>query len=272
MIMIYIFFAIILVFALYTLSTIGRKGKSGFEKFQQYLYAHRGLHGPGAPENSMAAFKKAKELGFGIELDIHLLKDGELAVIHDSSLERTTGQNGIVENLTRDDLKSYYLEGTSETIPLFSDVLALYQGTAPLIVELKCVSNNYAALCEKACSMLDAYGGLYCLESFDPRCVHWLKKNRPDLIRGQLSENYFKSPNCKLPWILKVVLSWQMMNFLVMPDFVAYRFRDRKHPSNWFSRKLWKLHGVSWTLQSNRDLQIALNDHCLGIFEGFLPE
>ena len=106
-------------------------------------------------------------------------------------------------------------------------------------------------------------------------CLLWsrhLTEHRPDLIRGQLSENYFNTPNCKLPWILKVVLSWQMMNFWVWPDFVAYRFRDRSHPSNWFARKLWKLNGVSWTLKSQQELNQALTDNCLGIFEGFSPE
>lgn len=270
--MLYILIFILLLLVLYCLSTNGRRGQPGFEKFRGFLYAHRGLHGKGVPENSMLAFRKAKEAGYGIELDIHLLKDGDLAVIHDSLLKRTTGQEGIVEDLTGEDLQNYFLEDTLETIPLFSQVLELYKGAAPLIVELKCVGNNYDALCRKACQMLDRYNGLYCLESFDPRCVHWLKKNRPDLIRGQLSENYFKTLNCKLPWILKVVLSWQMMNFLVMPDFVAYRFRDRAHPSNWFSRKLWKLHGVSWTLKSQQELDEALADNCLPIFEGFIPQ
>ena len=54
-------------------------------------YAHRGLHDKevGSPENSLAAFKEAVESGYGAELDVHLLKDGNLAVIHDSSLFRT---------------------------------------------------------------------------------------------------------------------------------------------------------------------------------------
>ena len=271
MIMVYILITLILLLVLYALSTNGRHGQPGFDKFKPFLYAHRGLHGVGVPENSMLAFRRAKAAGYGVELDVHLLKDGDLAVIHDSLLARTTGRDGIVEDLTGEELKDYYLDGTLETIPLFSQVLELYNGAAPLIVELKCVNNNYAALCEKACRMLDGYNGLYCLESFDPRCIHWLKKNRPDLIRGQLSENYFRSPNSKLPWILKFFLSWQMMNFLVKPDFVAYRFRDRAHPSNWFSRKLWKLHGVSWTLKSQQELQEALADNCLAIFEGFNP-
>ena len=67
----------------------------------RYRYAHRGLHSkPHIPENSMAAFAKAAAAGFGIELDVHLTKDGRLAVIHDSSLKRTCGEDLIIEEIT----------------------------------------------------------------------------------------------------------------------------------------------------------------------------
>lgn len=219
----------------------------------------------------MKAFRKAKESGFGIELDVHLLKDGNLAVIHDSSLKRTTGREGWIEDLTTEELTGYYLEGSLESIPTFRQVLELYQGEAPLIVELKCERGNYAALCEAVCRALEDYSGAYCLESFDPRCVFWLRKNRPQLVRGQLTENYFRSKTSRLPWHLKLVLSFQMLNFLTQPDFVAYRYKDRKHISNFFCRKLWHLHGVSWTLQDKQEYSIALREGWLPIFENFIP-
>lgn len=257
---------------LYLISTAGRKNHSGFQHLQGWYYAHRGLHGNGVPENSMLAFERAKQAGYGVELDVHLLKDGSLAVIHDSTLKRTTGREGIVEDLTAQELEVCYLENTYQTIPLFSQVLDLFDGAAPLIIELKCVQDNYAQLCARVCQMLDGYQGVYCLESFDPRCVYWLRKNRPDLIRGQLSENYFKSPGSKLPWFLKLVLSWQMLNICTYPDFVAYRFRDRGHISDLVCRKIWHLHSVSWTLRSQEDFQTACVDGSLPIFEGFIPQ
>ena len=85
---------------LYLLSTRCRRGHPGLKDLQGWSYAHRGLHGDGVPENSMAAFKAALDAGYGIELDIHLLKDGNLAVMHDSLLNRTTGQPGRIEYLT----------------------------------------------------------------------------------------------------------------------------------------------------------------------------
>ena len=106
----------------------GRSGHNGLADLRGWSYAHRGLHREGVPENSMAAFRDALDGGYGIELDIHLLKDGTLAVMHDFDLSRTTGQPGRIEDLTTDELKNYRLEGTEETIPEFMDVLTLYHG------------------------------------------------------------------------------------------------------------------------------------------------
>ena len=95
--------------------------------------------------------------------------------------------------------------------------------------------------------------------------------NRPDLIRGQLTENYFKTKN-KLPAILKFLLRHNMLNFLTRPDFVSYRFSDRKDTvTNFLCRKLWRLQGVTWTLKSQKDFDTAVAEGWLPIFEGFKP-
>ncbi|MBR4863953.1 MAG: glycerophosphodiester phosphodiesterase [Oscillospiraceae bacterium] len=258
--------------ALYVLSTRCRHGHKGLQALCGHGYAHRGLHGEGVPENSMTAFQRAKEGGYGVELDVHLMKDGELAVIHDAKLLRTTGAPGVIEDLTVADLPQYKLEGTEETIPVFSDVLKLFDGKVPIILELKCQDNNYAALCQKACDMMDNYNGPYCMESFDPRCIRWLRKNRPDVIRGQLTENYFKGSAAKLPWVLKFVLVNQILNFLLLPDFIAYRYKDRKHFSNFLTEKLWGCQSVTWTLTAPEQYETAVKEGRIPIFEGFLPK
>ena len=268
-----IYFGIVLaaIFLLYILSTYCKKVHPGLSAIQGWAYAHRGLHGQGVPENSMAAFRRARDAGYGSELDVHLLADGNLAVMHDHKLERTTGAPGVIEDLITTDLFKYKLEGTNETIPLFSDVLQLYSGAAPLIVELKATGKNIHELCEKTCQQLDSYSGAYCVESFDPRCVYWLRKHRPDIIRGQLTENFFASPTSKLPWIIKFIMRHQILNFLTKPDFVAYKYADRKTISNVICRKLWHTPGVSWTLQSKDEYDTATSEGWIPIFEYFLP-
>lgn len=262
---------VIVLILLYLLARMGRRGHPGLEALKGWRYAHRGLHTQGCPENSMAAFRAALEHGYGIELDVHLLADGQLAVIHDSDLKRVTGRGGRIEELTAPQLNEYYLAGTRQTIPLLQQVLELYQGKAPLIVELKTADNNSAQLCEAACRLLDSYGGSYCIESFDPRCVLWLKKHRPDVIRGQLAENFLKDKEENAPWIWRFLLTHQLLNFVLRPDFVAYKFADRKNPGNFLARRLWGVQGVSWTLRRKEELDTAVKEGYLPIFENFTP-
>lgn len=261
---------ILLICALAVLATIGRKGRPELETLRKWSYAHRGLHGQGRPENSMAAFRAALEGGYGIELDIHLLKDGGLAVIHDSPLKRTTGCEGRVEDLTTEDLTNYRLEGTDETIPTFRQVLELYAGKAPLIIELKPVDGNHAALAKAAVEAMEGYEGPWCMESFDPRCIQWLKQNRPEVIRGQLAENFMKT-GTYLTWPVRFALTHQLLNFSTRPDFVAYKYADRKTLSNTLCRKLWGLQGVSWTLRSKEEYDTAVAEGWIPIFENFIP-
>jgi len=90
------------------------------------------------------------------------------------------------------------------------------------------------------------------------------------LIRGQLTENFFRS-NSKLPGIVKFVMKYNLLNVATRPDFVAYRFTDRKNISNFLCRKLWRVQGVTWTLRTKEDFDIALQENWIPIFENFEP-
>ncbi len=255
---------------LYLFLIKGRTGHKGLSALRRWYYAHRGLHSPGIPENSMAAFRAAKEHGYGIELDVHLMKDGNLAVIHDSSLKRTAGADVRIEDLTVFQLDDYRLDGTDEKIPLLSEVLDLFSGEAPLIVELKTSKDNYAQLCETACKMLDNYNGPFCIESFDPRCIKWLRKHRKTIIRGQLTMNYLRSKS-KLPWLSKFAMTHLLFNVFTRPDFIACRFEDRKNLSNVLCEKYWGVQSVSWTLRTKENFETALHEDRIAIFENFIP-
>ena len=112
--------------------------KDILDELLKHRYAHRGLHKkPAIPENSMAAFRLAVEKGYGMEMDLHLTRDGKLAVIHDASLLRTAGVDLVIEDLTLEEAQKYMLEESSEVIPDFQEVLDMTAGRVPLIVELK---------------------------------------------------------------------------------------------------------------------------------------
>lgn len=261
---------LLIICLLYILSLQGRRTHPGMAALRGWRYAHRGLHNETRPENSMAAFRAALENGYGIEFDLHLLKDGNLGVMHDSALLRTTGCQGTMEELTTEDLKRYHLGGTEETIPEFRQVLELFDGKVPLIIELKSEKGNAAKLTETACKMLEGYHGPYCIESFDPYCIRWLYKNRPNIIRGQLAYNCTGVEN-GFPWLVRFITSFYLENFLTKPDFIAYDFETRKTLSNFLCRRLWGIQGVSWTLRTHEQFDEAVKEGWLPIFEKFIP-
>jgi len=97
---------------------------------------HRGACGY-APENTLASFRKALELGVaGVEFDIQLSKDGQPMVIHDATLDRTTNGKGAVSNFTYAELKKLDAGGGQKILHL-RDVLTLVDKRCDLLIELK---------------------------------------------------------------------------------------------------------------------------------------
>ncbi|WP_461752522.1 glycerophosphodiester phosphodiesterase family protein [Methanocorpusculum sp.] len=132
--------------------------------FTEYRIAHRGLfdNSTAAPENSLPAFKKAADAGYGIELDVQLTKDREVIVFHDDNLHRSSGVDTLISDCTYEMLQEYRLFHSDEKIPKLSDVLSQVNGTVPLVIELKNASaSEYAELCERTAACLDTYNVLF---------------------------------------------------------------------------------------------------------------
>ena len=263
--------ALLILLCVYLLLLRPRTGHPGWDALAAFRYAHRGLHDKqqGIPENSLAAFRRAVEHGFGAELDVHLLKDGTLAVFHDSTLKRICGVDGKIEDLTAQDLKNYRLLGTEETIPLLTDVLTIFEGKTPLIVELKVVAGNAAALTDATMELLKGWNGTYCIESFHPAAVAHLKNHYPNVIRGQLSENFFKSKT--LPAAIAFLTTFLLTTAFTRPDFIAYKHQDRRNISLRLMRKLYGVHEVGWTIQERSTMELLEQDGVTPIFENFIP-
>jgi len=232
-------------------------------------YAHRGLHNnqSEAPENSMAAFRKAVEAGFGIELDVQLTKDRIPVVFHDETLDRVCGVSGRVRDFTFAQLQQFPLCQSREHIPLFSDFLQLVDGKVPLIVEIK-VHEKADTVCEIADVLLRNYKGIYCVESFHPFAMKWYREHRPEVIRGQLSTDFDK-PGRKEPLPERAV-HYLLTNVLCRPDFIAYDHRHRHNISRLVCQLFHPLN-VTWTIKSQAELDTCRKDFDLFIFEGFIP-
>lgn len=251
----------------------GRGRKERMADFEGRLVAHRGLHDNGgpAPENSMAAFRAAVERGYGIELDVRLTADGQLVVFHDETLERAAGIPRRVADTEWSELRDVKLFGSEETIPRLFDVLAMVAGRVPLIVEIKC---EEAELVDKAAEEtafhLDSYQGISCVESFHPMVLRWMKKNRPETLRGQLSERFrgIKSPR----GIGAFFLSCCAANFWTKPDFIAYRWEHAEFLRFRLLRDLFHVETVGWTVRSEEELREASKDFDVLICEGFVQD
>ena len=268
----HVLLVLVLFFLLWFLLLRCRRSGRGWKKLLGRRYAHRGWHmKPAVPENSLAAFRRALDKGWGAELDVHLLKDGTLAVFHDSDLRRCAGEEGDIEDLDREGLARLRLEGTEEPVPLFDEVLALFEGKAPLIIELKSHRGNHKALTEAVIARLDRYTGDYCVESFDPRVLMVLRRERPAILRGQLAMD-FRPGGEPLPGWQRFALRNLLMNFLTVPDFIAYRFEDRQRLALKLCRRIWGVKEASWTLRSMDDLLTAEAAGAMPIFECFDPD
>ncbi len=231
-------------------------------------YAHRGLWNERRPENSLAAFCGAVEEGYGIELDVHLTKDGHLVVHHDDSLKRMTGVDVRIADCTLMEVRACHLPN-GEEVPTFDEVLEIVAGKAPLIVEVK-VERNAEALSRAVCERMRRYKGPWCMESFDPRAVQWFRKNAPDVIRGQLAFDHAGQGENLLLFLRDIGIASMLQNLLSRPDFVAFEACSERIGSVPFKLVKWmRPHLAAWTIRSQSDIDRLKGQYDLFIFEGF---
>tara|TARA_Y100000588_G_scaffold232690_2_gene246349 strand:- start:2181 stop:2915 length:735 start_codon:yes stop_codon:yes gene_type:complete len=171
------------------------------------LIAHRGISCQ-RPENTFASFDYALKLGIPyIELDLHLSSDGVPVVMHDETVDRTTNGSGPISDFTKDELMqldagSWFMsedgkQFSSETVPVFEDLLRKYSGQAHIFAEIKSKDPNLIPLVQ---NLIDKYGWLNTSQnrfghvpgisiiSFDRDQLLRSKKLMPDLGHGLLSE------------------------------------------------------------------------------------
>ena len=214
------------------------------------LIAHRGCHDieKNVPENSMLAFDKAVENNYIIELDVHILKDGNIVVFHDDNLKRMTGINKHIIDFSYDELKNIKLQNTNENIPLLKDVLKLVNGKVPIIIELKSDTKDYF-LEKELINLLINYQGKYAIKSFNPFSVRFFYKNYPDIIRGLIISEYNKKKK------KTAIFGKRMFNIIAKPDFISYDIRAL--PNRRITSYKKKGLVLGWTIRNNDDLKKA---------------
>ena len=163
-------------------------------------FAHRGFSGR-YPENTMLAFEKALETGCdGIELDVHLSRDGEIVIIHDEELDRTTDGRGWVKDHTLEQLRA--LDASAgykgvygvNPIPTLREYFELVKDTGILTnIELKTGVFEYPGIEEKTLRLIDEFGlrERVIISSFNHFSILRFQALAPDIKLGFLTESWY---------------------------------------------------------------------------------
>ena len=209
----------------------------------RHVFAHRGLHGAGTPENSPRAFAAAIARGLGIECDIQRSGDGQAMVFHDWDLDRLTAEAGPVARRTAADLGRIALTGSGDGIPTLRELLDQVAGRVPLLIEIKARRDlRVAPVCLAVRRALEGYRGAHAVMSFDPRVSRWFARQAPLTLRGLVVTE--ENDKTALGTLKRHLALWQ-----ARPHFLAYDIRDL--PSTFAARQRRRgLPVASWTVRT----------------------
>ncbi|MFD0962030.1 glycerophosphodiester phosphodiesterase [Paenibacillus chungangensis] len=202
------------------------------------IFAHRGASGY-CPENTMAAFRRALELGAtGIETDVQRTADGKLVLIHDESLKRTAGHAALVKDITYEEMNkldagSWYgkdAEFAGERIPLLEDLLALTKSTDTMInLELKNTVIPYEGMEQQVIDAVRKHGmsDRIVISSFNHYSLVLCKELAPDIRTGVLyMEGIYE------PWKYAAAIGADALHayrYAVLPEWVNEAREDGVH-------------------------------------------
>lgn len=206
--------------------------------------AHRGLHDKTLTENSMGSFRAALEKGYNIEIDVHLLKSGEIAIFHDYSLKRVCGKDVKIADLTLEDIKGDdYLLPCGEHIPLLTELIELVEGKTGILLEVKFAGFSYK-LEQAVLDIIKGKESFIALQCFSPYTMRWFRKNAPEFCQGLLTASVLlqlESPLLKS----------------VKPDFLAH---DVNAITPYFKKKVAKNNykTLYWTVRTEKSVVKAI--------------
>lgn len=234
------------------------------DEFLTRHYAHRGLFNKtDRPENSLAAFELAASRGYGIELDVQYTSDKKLVVFHDMTLERMTGEKGILSKTSWKTLESMQLLQSDQRIPLLRDVLNVINGRVPLLIEIKPNQAPQTVVALLRDDLRD-YTGPYLIESFNPLILKEYRHHENSVWVGLLLKKYSG-------FLDRVYLTSLFYAFLNKPDFIAYDVTSKNRPMLWLWRHLLQRRAIGWTVRSEAQYKKLKNAYDAIIFENIRP-
>lgn len=227
-----------------------------------YAYAHRGLWGPKATENSLPAFRAAAASGTGCELDVRMLKDGALVVFHDATLHRMCGDPRRLDEITATELAVLHLPDGSR-IPSLGQVLDAMDGL-PALIEIK-IDPPQREITENAMAFLARSDAPAAVMSFDEptvrRLTDGLDRRGSDRSVGQLIESLEQIGAEEA--VAKAKRAIDMGVDYLAPHLSSLEAVAAAAPG---------LPLVTWTVRDPVQLDRARTAGAVPIFEGFPPD
>jgi glycerophosphoryl diester phosphodiesterase len=226
-----------------------------------WVIAHRGASGH-APENTLAAFRRAVELGAGfIETDLHLTRDAKFVAIHDATLERTTNGAGSIHDATLADLRRldaglwYDREFSGEHIPTLAEVLDFSrENDVVFYLEIKydVAWGMHHSLVAEIRNANNAHRTI--VISFDPSTVAAVRRVDPSIMVGLLAD---QTDHEVQPDLVKTALRSGARQICLHSSLLTAETVERAHQSD--------LHVVAWTINEAESMRSAIRAGADGI-------
>lgn len=237
---------------------------------QPLVIGHRGAAAL-APENTLAGFRMARDLGVAFELDVTMSSDGRVVVMHDDTLERTTGRAGFVDETPWAEMAEldaggwFSPEFRNERIPTLDQVFEEIKGAVPMDIEIKSPRNggSVSGLAGRVVDCIERHGMTerVFVTSFNPLILSAIRKRAPDIPRGQLVGTFAES---ELGGLSKLVLQRLSLNKQADVDIIvgeaAFLTGDRIRRYQELGYRV-----MAWTVNEEPEMRRLLELGVLGI-------
>ncbi|MEO3385923.1 glycerophosphodiester phosphodiesterase [Mesorhizobium sp. CAU 1741] len=222
--------------------------------------AHRGFHDQNKTrwENTLSAFDAAVGRGYAIECDVHLSADGVPVVFHDDTLERLTGRQGSVHEVTAAELAQVTIGGTTDHVPTLAEMLARVRGRVPLVIELKGIQGKDEGLVAAVGRALADYAGEAAIMSFDHWLVRQFAEQAPGIPGGLTAHGRTTSD---------LEAHFAMLAHPI--SFVSFGVMDLPNPFVNLVREKLAMPVITWTVRDEWGRKVTSEHADQMTFEGF---
>ena len=219
-------------------------------------YADGGIHGKKHKRGSIEAIREARDLGFGVALDVGISRDGVIFVLPTVNADITASDGAAVS-------------GGIYRLPTLADVTVLLDGQVPLMLRVEAEDENERnALCQQLCLELDAYSGAFSVRSSDTKVLTFFKKYRPRYARGIIvSKNDKRGAT-----LIRALRRHMFTNLLTRPDFITIDGRMMHEPAFLLATKVFRRRGFAFTVKNQKQYELCKKRGVYAIFENIIPQ